>query len=252
MREIVDLEERAQLLLPGAARGQHILHPWTTLGWCVAVGSRVEVDDFFHIAQLLENRCDREFDAGVGGLALKQRAQCEGENAVEGVHPKLLISPVERGREANPVGIFHLLERSFDVGLGSAAKDDLFCGPRMVVCAEDALAKASALELSKRLQIRPERELKTALRLRDLGLEDVADVLAGCDGVEPLLQGLGSVSLPSSARSLSDWMSSKRICTSQPGISTLPVARAQAMKASSGSALCPNISVVGFILVALD
>jgi hypothetical protein len=166
------------------------------------LGSGVEVDDFFHIAQLLENRCDREFDASVGSLALKQGAQGEGEDAIEGVNPQLLVRPVKGGREADPVGIFHLLERIFDVGLGSTAQDDLFRGPLMVVCAEGAFTKASALKLSKGLQIGPELEVETALGLRDLGFEDVADILAGGDGLQPLLQRLRSVSLPPSARPL--------------------------------------------------
>ena len=62
--------------------------------------------------------------------------------------PEFLIGPMKGGREADPMGVFHLFECVFDAGLGAATEDDFLRGPVVVVGTENAFAEAGALGIA--------------------------------------------------------------------------------------------------------
>lgn len=72
---------------------------------------------------------DAEGEARLGELAPQQVEQYEGEDAVEGVDPELLVSPVEGQAEGQVMGIFQPPEVGLDVVLRAVGEDDLLIGP---------------------------------------------------------------------------------------------------------------------------
>lgn len=80
--------------------------------------------------------------------------------------------------------VFHLFKSIFDVGLGSAAQNDLFGCPVVVVGTQDAFAETEALEVLKGRRVDPEGEVHLSLRPMDLSFKDLGGVLARPNGIE--------------------------------------------------------------------
>jgi hypothetical protein len=96
----------------------------------------VEGDDFGDRRQLFIESGNGEADARLGNFSLEQGAQAEGQDAVKGVDPYLLVGPVEGWREADPVRILHLFERISYMRLGPTPENDFLRCPVVVVGAK--------------------------------------------------------------------------------------------------------------------
>ena len=119
MRQGVDLQDLAQFILEGIAIGQDILGAQAAPA---GVAPRWEkIDDFLYLGKLFIKGGDSQTKSSLGCFTLKQGAKHQGYNTVEGMDPQFLIGPVKGRGETDPMGIFHLAEGLFDMGLGAAA-----------------------------------------------------------------------------------------------------------------------------------
>jgi len=123
----------------------------------------IQVDHFSDVGQVLKESIDREVNSRLGGFPSKQCAQGQRQNAVKSVDAEFLIGPMEVGREANPVGVFHLFECILGMTLSPTAQNDFFATPGVIVGAQDTLPEASLLELIVGFEIRFKGEIETAL-----------------------------------------------------------------------------------------
>ena len=191
MRQGVDLQDLAQFILERIAIGQDILGAQAAPA---GVAPRWEkIDDFLYLGKLFIKGGDSQRKSALGSFSLKQGAEHQGQDAVEGMDPQFLIGPMKGRGEADPVGIFHLFEGMFDMGLGSAAEDDLLRGPGVVVRTEDTFAEADAFETFKGGRIDPEGEVQLAPGVLDFRFKDLRKVLARGNGLQPFLQGLPAI-----------------------------------------------------------
>jgi len=109
---------------------------------------------------------------------------------------------MEGRRETDPVRIFHLFERIFDMGLGPAAQNNLFRCPVVVIGTEDTFAEADAFEASKGARIDPKGEVQSSTCVTDFGFKDLSGVLARGNGIKPFFQGLFAIALAPDLRTL--------------------------------------------------
>ena len=65
--------------------------------------------------------------------------QCE--DAVEDVDADFGVGPVVHRAEGDDVGVFHLPETRFDLGLGAVGRDDIGDGPVVAVGEQDPFAE---------------------------------------------------------------------------------------------------------------
>ena len=96
-------------------------------------------------------------------------------------------------READPVRVFHLFERILDVGLGSAAQNDLLCCPTVVVSTEDAFTEAGVFEVFEGVGVYPKSKVQPFTSVKDFGSKDISGVLARGNGIKPFFQGLSAI-----------------------------------------------------------
>ena len=176
MCESVNSKDPAELLLQGGSLGWDVLGPQAApsrfgLGW-------IEVEDLSYFKKLFIQRRYRKTDPCVGGFALKKGREHQSQDTVEGVHTQFLVGPVERRGKADPMGIFHLLERILNMVLCPTAKDDFFRAPFVIVGAQNALAESGTLESFKCGGIRAEEKIQPSIGLDDFCFENLGNILS--------------------------------------------------------------------------
>src|SRR5215211_415021 len=101
-----------------------------------------------------------ELDAGATDRTLN--LVDEQQRAVEGLHPELLVGPVEGGREGGELAGFHLAEGTLGVGSGAVGGDDLVVRPLVAVGEDDALAELAPARLLERSRVSAEARRRRA------------------------------------------------------------------------------------------
>jgi hypothetical protein len=187
MGQGMDIEDLCEFFLERREFGEHVFGTQTAgARW---PGRRVQRDDLRDVGELIEERVDTHVQSSLGRFSLQQVTQRQRQHAVEGMDAQLLIGPMKGGREADPVGVFHLPERIFDVKLRSATEDNFLRGPIGVVRTEDALAQSSVFQCLEGGWVRPKAEGQVAVGIREeFRFENFGDVLAGGGFAQPLLE----------------------------------------------------------------
>src|SRR3970040_2046110 len=124
--------------------------------------SGIEEGDLANIREQVHHLDDAEGDAGLGELAPQQVEPHEGEDAVEGMDPELLVGPVEGRPEGQVMRIFQPPEVSLDMVLGAVAEDDLLIGPVCAVSEDDRFAQERRGEVPVGLLAKADGESRQA------------------------------------------------------------------------------------------
>ena len=98
-----------------------------------AAGGGVDQHGFADPGELVQEFTYGQVQPVAVGLQAHQVRDLQGEHAGEGVHPDVVLGPVEHRREGDDVGGFHLPEGAFGFGLGSVAGDHVDDRPVVVV-----------------------------------------------------------------------------------------------------------------------
>ena len=123
----IELVDGGELVLWVAGFGEY------ASGFGPAAGGGVDQHGFADPGELVQEFTYGQVQPVAVGLQAHQVRDLQGEHAGEGVHPDVVLGPVEHRREGDDVGVFHLPEGAFGFGLGSVAGDHVDDRPVVVV-----------------------------------------------------------------------------------------------------------------------
>ena len=85
MRQGVDFQDTAQIILKGIAIGQDILGAQAAPAGVASRGEKI--DDLLHLGKLFKQGGDSQAKSSLGRFTLKQGTERQGHNTVEGMDP---------------------------------------------------------------------------------------------------------------------------------------------------------------------
>lgn len=118
-------KQLGQTLVLGFAMAEPDAHRKRT---AAAIRAR-QIDHTLDAGEDIEEDMEIPRDSGSAKLALEKRGQQQGEHAIRGVDPDLLVGPVQQGPPTDEVGVLHLFKGVLNLGLAAAGGHDLFIGP---------------------------------------------------------------------------------------------------------------------------
>lgn len=157
--------------------------------------SRIVISDLFDFLELFHQARLADIDSDLMHPTMKQRDKCQCENAVERMYTEHLVCPMAWRGEADEVGIFHVPEGSLDVVLPAIAKYDLFVGKILTVSEQNPLAKDTFLQLIVGFVIGSKFNPKPPVLVSNLAPKKLANILAGDDRIQVLLNTLLGIGL---------------------------------------------------------
>ena len=158
------------------------------------------VRDFFDLLEFLHETPLGDVNSGFMNLAVEERNQGKRQDAIESMHPNHLIFPMARWREADEIGILHVLEGLLDVVLAAITEDDLRICQISPIGEKDPLAQHTPLQNAIGLIVGPEFNPESPILASDIGPKKLSDILAGDGRIECLLDTFLGIRFPSPTR----------------------------------------------------